>query len=95
MVVCICLTDRQSGIITLANRTRDVAPSLGTGRSTAPTDLRVPQTASLYVARPSATDPTVAPPGHENLFLLVPFPADPSIGAGEHGRAELDAHADR
>ncbi len=68
---------------------------LGTGRSSPVADLRVPPTASLYVARPSATDPTVAPAGHENLFVLVPFPADPSIGAGEQGRAELDAHADR
>ncbi|HEY0187363.1 MAG TPA: phytoene desaturase family protein [Cellulomonas sp.] len=68
---------------------------LGTGRSTAPDDLRVPDPASLYVARTSATDPTAAPPGHENLFLLVPFPADPTIGAGPAGPAELDAHADR
>ncbi|MFJ3408141.1 phytoene desaturase family protein [Promicromonospora sp. NPDC090134] len=36
---------------------------------------------SLYVCRPSATD-AVAPPGHENLFVLVPVPADTSIGAG-------------
>lgn len=36
---------------------------------------------SLYVCRPSATD-DVAPPGHENLFVLVPVPADTSIGAG-------------
>ena len=30
---------------------------------------------SLYVCRPSATDPSVAPDGHENLFILVPVPA--------------------
>jgi len=30
---------------------------------------------SLYVSRPSATDPTVAPDGHENVFLLIPVPA--------------------
>ena len=30
---------------------------------------------SLYVCRPSATDPTVAPAGHENLFVLIPVPA--------------------
>jgi phytoene desaturase len=36
---------------------------------------------SLYVCRPSATD-DVAPPGHENLFVLIPVPADTSIGAG-------------
>jgi phytoene desaturase len=42
----------------------------------------VPDPASLYVCKPSATDPTVAPPGHENLFVLVPVPADPAIGRG-------------
>ncbi|WP_207193412.1 phytoene desaturase family protein [Myceligenerans indicum] len=41
----------------------------------------VPRPASLYVCRPSATD-DVAPPGHENLFVLVPVPADTTIGAG-------------
>jgi 1-hydroxy-2-isopentenylcarotenoid 3,4-desaturase len=43
---------------------------------------RVPDPASLYVCRPSATDDTVAPAGKENLFVLVPVPADPSIGRG-------------
>ncbi|WP_020014085.1 phytoene desaturase family protein [Promicromonospora sukumoe] len=41
----------------------------------------VPSPTSLYVCRPSATD-DVAPPGHENLFVLVPVPADTTIGAG-------------
>jgi phytoene desaturase len=45
-------------------------------------DGRVPDPASLYVCAPSRTDPTVAPPGHENLFLLVPVPADPGLGRG-------------
>ncbi|MEI5674756.1 MULTISPECIES: phytoene desaturase family protein [unclassified Nocardioides] len=43
---------------------------------------RVPDPASFYVCRPSATDPSVAPAGHENLFVLVPVPADPGLGAG-------------
>ncbi|GAA1724334.1 phytoene desaturase family protein [Isoptericola hypogeus] len=43
---------------------------------------RVPDPASCYVCRPSATDPTVAPPGAENLFVLVPVPPDPGIGRG-------------
>ncbi len=69
---------------------------LGPGRGgSRPEDLRVPESASLYVARTTATDPTAAPAGHENLFVLVPFPADPAIGAGPAGAAELDAHADR
>ncbi|GAA2225824.1 phytoene desaturase family protein [Herbiconiux moechotypicola] len=42
----------------------------------------VPEPASLYVCRPSATDDGVAPAGHENLFVLVPIPADVSIGHG-------------
>jgi phytoene desaturase len=43
---------------------------------------RIPDPASLYVCRPSATDRTVAPSGHENLFVLVPVPADPALGRG-------------
>lgn len=43
---------------------------------------RVPDPASLYVCKPSATDPTVAPADDENLFVLVPIPADPSLGSG-------------
>jgi phytoene desaturase len=45
----------------------------------------VPDPASLYVCRPSSSDATVAPAGHENLFLLVPVPADPLIGSGGEG----------
>ncbi|MCC4906891.1 phytoene desaturase family protein [Microbacterium sp. cx-59] len=45
-------------------------------------DSRIPDPASLYVCRPSATDDDVAPEGHENLFVLVPIPADPSLGRG-------------
>lgn len=40
---------------------------------------RVPDPASVYVCRPSATDPGVAPPGHENLFVLIPVPADVTL----------------
>ncbi len=43
---------------------------------------RVPDPASVYVCRPSATDSTVAPDGHDNLFVLVPMPADPRLGRG-------------
>jgi 1-hydroxy-2-isopentenylcarotenoid 3,4-desaturase len=45
-------------------------------------DARVPDPASVYVCKPSETDPTVAPEGCENLFVLVPVPADVSLGAG-------------
>jgi phytoene desaturase len=43
---------------------------------------RVPEPASLYVSRPSASDPTVAPAGDESLFVLVPVPVDVSLGSG-------------
>lgn len=43
---------------------------------------RIPDPASVYVCRPSATDASVAPPGHENLFVLVPIPAEPRLGRG-------------
>ncbi|KAA9395044.1 phytoene desaturase [Kocuria coralli] len=43
---------------------------------------RIPDPASIYVCRPSMTDPTVAPEGHENLFVLVPVAADVGIGHG-------------
>jgi phytoene desaturase len=45
-------------------------------------DARVPDPASVYVCKPSETDPTVAPEGCENLFVLVPVPADVAIGSG-------------
>jgi len=37
---------------------------------------------SIYVSRPSASDPSVAPDGSENLFLLIPAPALPEWGKG-------------
>ncbi|MGC4935244.1 phytoene desaturase family protein [Gordonia sp. DT30] len=43
---------------------------------------RVPDPASLYVCRPSATDDSVAPADHENLFVLIPVPPDPELGRG-------------
>ncbi|WP_413451341.1 phytoene desaturase family protein [Georgenia phoenicis] len=43
---------------------------------------RVPRPASAYVCTPSRTDPSVAPQDAENVFILVPVPADPSLGRG-------------
>lgn len=37
---------------------------------------------SIYVSKTSATDPAVAPEGCENLFVLVPVPAEENFGAG-------------
>lgn len=38
---------------------------------------------SIYVSMPSATETDVAPDDHENLFILVPVPANESIGHGD------------
>ncbi|WKK62091.1 phytoene desaturase family protein [Corynebacterium sp. P3-F1] len=38
---------------------------------------------SIYVSKPSATDPGVAPAGHENLFVLVPVAAEEAVGHGD------------
>jgi phytoene desaturase len=42
----------------------------------------IPDPASIYVCKPSETDSRVAPEGDENIFILVPVPADPTIGRG-------------
>ena len=58
----------------------------------------VPDPASLYVCKPSGVDPDVAPEGFENLFVLVPIPADPSIGRGDvdgDGDTRIEAMADK
>ena len=69
----------------------------GRGRFGTKIPTSVPDPASIYVCRPSATDATVAPEGHENLFILVPIPADPGIGRGGidgHGEARVEKIAD-
>ncbi|NJC24498.1 phytoene desaturase [Arthrobacter pigmenti] len=53
----------------------------------------IPTPASMYVCKPSATDPGVAPEGHENVFVLVPIPADPSLGGSGGERIERVANA--
>lgn len=57
------------------------------------TPTAIPDPASLYVCRPSATDPSVAPEGNENLFLLIPVPADVSIGKAGDPLVEKTADA--
>lgn len=37
-------------------------------------DKRLPSPASIYLCKPSQTDPSVAPKGSENVFVLVPLP---------------------
>jgi len=58
----------------------------------------VPNPASLYICKPSGVDPDVAPEGFENVFVLVPIPAEPSLGHGDvdgDGDANIEALADR
>ncbi|OFO93881.1 phytoene desaturase family protein [Corynebacterium sp. HMSC034H07] len=44
---------------------------------------------SIYISKTSATDSGVAPEGYENLFILVPVPAEESYGHGDaYGAAE-------
>ncbi|OFQ58039.1 phytoene desaturase family protein [Corynebacterium sp. HMSC074H12] len=47
---------------------------------------------SIYVSKTSATDPDVAPEGCENLFVLVPVPAEEAFG---HGSAYNDTESAR
>ena len=54
---------------------------------------KIPNPASLYICAPSKSDPTVAPKGYENLFVLVPISADPSIGGS--GDELFEKEADR
>lgn len=59
---------------------------------------RIPDVPSLYVCKPSGVDPSVAPEGMENLFVLVPLPADPGLGqggVGGDGAALMESLADR
>lgn len=68
------------------------------GAFAAMTGDRLPATPSLYIGRPSASDTSVAPPGHENLFVLIPSPARASMGRGGldgDGAAEIETHVDR
>jgi phytoene desaturase len=58
----------------------------------------MPNPASFYVCRPSATDDEVAPKGHENVFVLVPCPADVTLGKGGldgKGDTSIEEIADR
>ncbi len=47
---------------------------------------KLPSPASIYVCAPSVTDSSVAPEGKENLYFLVPIPADPDLGPANAGR---------
>lgn len=44
---------------------------------------QAPTDPSFYICCPSKTDDSIVPPGHENLFLLVPFPPGVSMSEDE------------
>lgn len=44
---------------------------------------KIPEHASLYVCNPTKSDPSLAPQGQENLFILVPIPAGVSLSSKE------------
>lgn len=50
----------------------------------------MPDPASFYVCTPSKSDDSVAPAGDSNVFVLVPCPADVSLGKGG-----LDGNGDK
>ena len=61
----------------------DGGASGGPGRTARSDGLpAMPDPTSVYVSRTTATDPGVAPPGHENLVILVPVPAEVRLGGG-------------
>lgn len=58
----------------------------------------MPNPASFYVCTPSKSDATVAPTGDSNVFVLVPCPADVSLGKGGlngNGDTAIEEVADR
>ncbi|ARU47186.1 phytoene desaturase family protein [Corynebacterium silvaticum] len=56
------------------------------------TDTQSVASESIYVSKPSHTDAHVAPPGHENLFILIPVSAQLAIGHGNaYGHAKSES----
>lgn len=49
-------------------------------------DPRWPSRPLMYICAPSKTDPSVAPPGHENVFALIP------IAPGLHDTEDIRGH---
>lgn len=47
------------------------------------TTKTAPEKASIYICKASQTDPSVAPAGHENIFVLVPLPANTAFDSAQ------------
>ena len=52
---------------------------------------RIPKNASIYICNPSKTDPSAAPKGHENIFILVPLPSSNAFTKKETDRLTQSA----
>lgn len=50
------------------------------------TSRTVPASSSMYVCNPTKTDPSLAPAGHETLFVLLPIAAGMSLDEAEQAR---------
>lgn len=58
----------------------------------------LPETPSIYIGKPSASDASVAPDGYENLFVLIPVAARPEFGHGGEdgtGDEQIERFVDR
>ncbi len=51
-------------------------------------DKVLPQEPSIYVHNPSLIDPTMAPPGHSSLYVLVPVPHLSPHTPWDHGQKQ-------
>jgi phytoene desaturase len=54
---------------------------------------RIPDGLPFYVAVPSATDPSMAPPGDSSLFVLVPTPLLSQLGMVDWNEVVADVRA--
>lgn len=90
--------DRTFDLIFRRTRSRADGSEVGSEHGGRPGGLpAMPDPTSVYVSRTSATDPGVAPSGHENLVILVPVPAEVRLGGGGvdgSGDAWVEAVAD-
>lgn len=43
-----------------------------------------PEKASMYISKTSQTDPSSAPDGHENIFVLIPLPSQESLSRTDY-----------
>lgn len=52
----------------------------------------IPNPASIYISKTTATEPNLAPKGHEALVVLVPLPADKLLSKSEQQQLERQVY---